>query len=140
MEQQFLQSEKELIALTAILRETLKEGPVDVQYRLHRRSKSMEQLGYYYGCVLPILRRRLKKDGNDFSIDQIDAFLKDKLFAEEIFSPLDGKLVRVVKMKRNATVTEMSEYLQLVIDFCQQELGLKIPGAEDYIMLKEIGI
>jgi hypothetical protein len=140
MEQLFIQNEKELIMAHAIIAELLKVGPVDLQYRPHKRSKSMEQLGYYYGCVLPLLQKRLKKDGNDFSIDRIDAFLKTRLFTETLFNPLSGEMEKIVKMKRNATVLEMSEYLQLVIDFCQTELGMKIPAAEDYIILKEIGL
>ncbi len=139
MEQLFIQSNKELIMATAMINEMLKDGPVDLQYRPHKRSKSMMQLGYYYGCVLPLLKKRLQKDGNDFSIDRIDAFLKTRLFTETLFNPLSGEMEKIVKMKRNATVSEMSEYLKLVIDFCQQDLGLKIPSAEDYITLKEIG-
>ena len=131
MEQFFCQSEKELSALVGILRDMLKVGSVDINYRPHKRSKSMEQLGYYYGCVLPIIRRRMAQDGNNFSIDEIDAFLKNKLFSESKFNPLSGEIERIVKMKRNSTVAEMSEYLQLVIQFCNDNLGLRVPSSED---------
>ena len=106
----------------------------------HKRSKSMEQLGYYYGCVLPIIRKRMLQDGNNFTIDEIDAFLKNKLFTESKYNPFSGEIERIVKMKRNSTVKEMSEYLELVIQFCTDNLGLRIPSSEDYIIMKEAGL
>lgn len=140
MESLYIQSEKELVTLVALIKDLLKDGAVDVDYRPHRRSKSREQLGYYYGCVLPLIRKRLKQDGNDFTVDEIDAFLKDRLFTVVKLNPLSGEMSKMVMLKRTANVKEMSDYLQKVIDFCQQELKLRIPASEDYIMLKEIGL
>ena len=135
----FCQSEKDLSAVSGIIREMLKTGAVDIEYRPHRRSKSQEQLGYYYGCVLPIIRRRLKQDGNDFSIDDVDFFLKTRFFSDEKFNPFTGKLEKIVRLKRASNVVEMSEYITKVIQFSTEILGLHIPASEDYIAMKEAG-
>lgn len=140
MEQIYVQTETQLKQAYVLLADLLKTGAIDIRYQPHRRSKSMEQLGYYYGCVLPLLKKRMEKDGNVFSLDEIDLFLKNRFFAEEAFNPISGKTERVVKMKRNANIAEMSVYLEKVVTFCREELELHIPDAKDYTTIKELGL
>ena len=46
--------------------------------------KSYPQLKYLYGVVYPAIQRRWAEDGNDHSIDYIDAFFKDLFLYEYV--------------------------------------------------------
>lgn len=140
MEQIIIQDGTQLKQAVVIFDELLKSGPVDIRYRPFKRSKSLEQLGYYYGCVLPIIKKCMKRDGSDYTIDQIDALLKSMFMCDVIFNPLTKQTEKIIRTKRNSTVAEMSEYLQKVINFCAETWHVDVPPSEHYTTMKEIGV
>ena len=85
--------------------------------------KSHPQLKYLFGVVYPAVQRRWQEDGNDHSIEYIDAFFKD-LF---LYEYKDGR--KCILMKRKTTQLQMMNYIEQVRQWSLDELGLYIEPA-----------
>jgi len=136
----YIQSEKEADYLNLELKQMLKSGAVDITYRPHGRSKSLEQLGYYFGCILPHIKTFLLEQGNEFDIDEIDTMLKNKFMSVKKFNPFTASVEKIVYGKRTATIKEMSAFIENVLRYTSDSLGLYIPSSEEYIIKKQLGI
>ena len=85
--------------------------------------KSHPQLKYLFGVVYPAVQRRWQEDGNDHSIEYIDAFFKD-LF---LYEYRDGR--KCILMKRKTTQLQMSNYIEDVRKWASENLGIYIEPA-----------
>lgn len=95
--------------------------------------KTNPQLRYLHGVVYEEIRDRMREDGNDFSKEYIDIFLKEK-FAYDYDT--DGN--KVLKSKRDFTEADMREYISRIIEWAGEELALEIPrppekGLENFV-------
>ena len=85
--------------------------------------KSYPQLKYLYGVVYPAIQRRWSEDGNDHSVDYIDAFFKDMFLCEYV----DG--VKKILQKRDTTQLQMMNYIERVREWANDNLQLYIEPA-----------
>lgn len=85
--------------------------------------KSHPQMKYLYGVVYPAIQRRWAEDGNDHSIDYIDAFFKDMFLYEYV----DG--VKRILLKRNTSQLQMMNYIERVRMWSNDNLQLYIEPA-----------
>lgn len=89
--------------------------------------KSNPQLRYLFGVVYASIQRRLQEDGNDHSIEYIDAFFKDMFLYEYV----DG--VKRILSKRNTTQLQMMNYIEQVRMWANDNLQLYIEPAPSVV-------
>jgi len=130
-----VKSNAELLEISNIISETMKKGAVEINFRLLKPSKSLEQLGYYHGVVLPLIVERMEQDGNKFTISQVDLFLKDKFLREDFFNEITQEFQSMIKSKAELKLNEMSEFISSVILFSAEMWGLEIPSAESHRLM-----
>lgn len=106
--------------------ELMKSKTVTIQVT-SPRGKSNEQLGYYWGVVLPTIRDYLNEQGlasariTDSDLNEV---MNQKFFYKEIV--IDGEIQKVVRSKAQASVDEMSQFITDVINWATN-LGIFIP-------------
>lgn len=91
------------------------------------RSKSQNQLGYYWGVILPTLTDFINETGQcsmKVSKSDVNEILNKKFFYEEI--RVGNEIERIPKSKSGATLEQMREFIDNVIDFCIN-LGVFVP-------------
>ena len=89
-----------------------------------KASKTLEQLGYYHGVILPRVQAKFREDGNFYSLAQINDFFNDMFYFDEVV--ICGRLIKQRKSKSGASKDEMSEFLKNVILWCEEN-GIHIP-------------
>ena len=100
-------------------------------------SKTTAQLGWYWGIVLPRVQQGLQEQGNELSLAEVNAFLNDKFFfTEKTVSWKAGKnefvqVIRTPRSKSGASKDEMSAFLDKVIRWAAQDLGVFIPSPDE---------
>lgn len=100
-------------------------------------SKTTAQLGWYWGIVLPRVQQGLQEQGNELSLAEVNAFLNDKFFfTEKTVSWKTGKnefvqVIRTPRSKSGASKDEMSAFLDKVIRWAAQDLGVFIPSPDE---------
>lgn len=100
-------------------------------------SKTTAQLGWYWGIVLPRVQQGLQEQGNELSLAEVNAFLNDKFFFTEktvCWKTGQNEFVQVIRTPRSksgASKDEMSAFLDKVIRWAAQDLGVFIPSPDE---------
>lgn len=130
--------QRELTPLYLDLKKALDKGrAVRVEVK-SVASKTREQLGYYWGVVLPRVRQGLGEFGNEMSLAEVNQFLNDKFFFDEktVIWRRGGdefvQTVRTPRSKSGASKDEMSAFLDKVIRWAAMDLSADIPSPEEY--------
>lgn len=115
-----------------------------LQYLLKREGKAVEitvkdatrpslnQYGYLYGVVYPILGAWFTAlQGVQYSVEDVDYFLKDRFLSSQKPDPVTGEIRKFVNLKRKASKSELSAYIEQVLHFASEQ-GIEIPPAGEY--------
>ena len=121
--------------LQKYLEETMQREPeVLVELNIVRvdNKKSLQQLRYFYGVVLPVIKQSLEDlQGESLTKEEVVMFLKDKFFFEEV--PTGEHFVKLPMLFSKAKKTEISKFIQDLIDFGRDILNVEIPEpTKDY--------
>lgn len=127
-------TQREIIPLYVDIKKALDKGrAVRVEIK-STASKTTDQLGYYWGVVLPRIRQGMQENGNELGLAQINQMLNEKFFCiTNTASWMDAKgvqhvhVIRTPRSKSGATKDEMARFLDEVIRWASVELGVYIP-------------
>lgn len=115
--------------LQQYLEEIMNGDPeVEVEITIVRdaEKKTTQQLRYFYGIVLPIVKQALEDlQGEPLSKGEAITFLKTKFFFEEVES--GNKFVKLPMSFARATQLEIRKFIQDVIEFSRDILDVTIP-------------
>lgn len=91
------------------------------------RTKTQQQLGYYWSTILPAITEFINESGLascKLSKSDVNQILNEKFFYQEII--VDGEMYRKTKSKSGATLEQMKEFIDSVITYATN-LGIYIP-------------
>lgn len=91
------------------------------------RTKTNQQLRYYWGVIIPRLTKFYNETGLcSMTITKADTndILNQKFFYEEV--RVGNEVERVVKSKSGATKEQMRKFIDNVLDYCTN-LGVYVP-------------
>jgi len=106
------------------------ECGVIVTVKRNSEPKSNEQLKYYFGVVVPYCMLGLNALGWRFDQKKTDQFLRKKFFVDEESNTETGEIESFPGELSKATILELSEYIEEIIQFAEEDLGVKIPQPE----------
>lgn len=125
---------QEILPLYVDLKKAVEKSRVLTVEVKSRAGKTNEQLGYYWSIVLPRVREGMREYGNEMSLEETNQFLNEKFFCQvKTTSWTDKKgvqhvhVIRKAKSKSGASKDQMSAFLDEVIRFANNELGIFIP-------------
>ena len=88
--------------------------------------KSVQQLRYFYGVILPVIKQALEElQGETLTKEEVIMFLKDKFFYEEV--ELGGHFVKMPISFAKATKEDVHKFISNVLVFANDILGAHIP-------------
>lgn len=96
-----------------------------------KASKTLEQLGYYHGVILPRVQAKFREDGNYYSLAELNDFFNDMFYFEEVV--ICGRIIKRAKSKSGASKDEMAEFITKVICWCNEQ-GIYIPEPNTFEM------
>jgi hypothetical protein len=89
-------------------------------------SKSTQQLRYFYGVILPVIKRAMEElQGETLTKEEVIMFLKDKYFYEEV--NVNGSFTKFPLSLSKATKEELSKFIYDTLVFSRDILGVNIP-------------
>jgi len=101
------------------------------------RPKSNEQLGYFYGVILPYICYGFIKAGNDIQIgndkdeEMIEKFLKDKFLRNgDLLVDANQEVHEGPSSLAGSDVIESSDFIEACIQWGAEFLGIDIPKAD----------
>lgn len=88
--------------------------------------KSLQQLRYFYGVILPVIKNSLEElQGEELTKEEVVMFLKDKFFYEEV--AMAGQFIKFPMSFAKATKEDVTKFITKVLQFANEVLGTHIP-------------
>lgn len=123
-------------AMTAFARANLKNCIAEIVLRKRKSRKSQEQLGWYWGCILPML-----EDLTGHAVDELHAycahrFLDPPARKQLVIVDVDGAVVdeRDVQLYPDRVhllnTSQMADYCEDIRRWAAADLGLVIPDPD----------
>ena len=101
--------------------------------------RSNKQMGYYFGCVVPMIRDGLKEIGYLWNNDKVDKFLREGFFYNEVVNPQTGTIIKEPISLKEAdgeiSTTRMEECLEEIRMWASQELSISIPLPNEQVVM-----
>lgn len=125
---------QQLTPLYVDLKKVLEKGRVINVEVKSAATKTNNQLGYYWSVVIPAIQAGMREQGNELSQPQVNEILNAKFFSKIKTVSWVGKdgtqyvhQLEVKRSKSGASKDEMSYFLDQVIRWAGEELGVNIP-------------
>lgn len=94
---------------------------INLSWEWSFREKTKSQLGYFFGGIVEAIQKHFTETyGEEYSKDIIKELLYVECSSkEEIIAP-SGKTIEILKRISRMSVEEMSQFIEKVIEFCEQ--------------------
>jgi len=134
MKEYIIADKNRLDELYKELAHEIKTRPMKVQV-VSMKGKTKEQLGYYWSTIVPTITKELNERGlasARITEADVNEILNRKFFCKEVI--VDGEIQKFARSKSSATIEEMKQFIEDVLDYATN-LGIFIPPpiAEDIL-------
>lgn len=99
--------------------------------------RSTPQNRYYFGLVIPIVRKGIKDLGTELTKEETHEFLKARFNAEGIVNIKTGEIIDVPKSTTRLSKFEFMEYIEKIQKFAAEFLSIVIPDPGEQTELWE---
>lgn len=103
---------------------------VDVSVKVVTATRSNQQNRYYFGCIVPIICEAFKDLGHRINREECHEFLKSKCNPVDVITPDGEFLGSLPGSTKELSTAEFSEYVDRVVRWSSEVLGVTIPEAE----------
>jgi hypothetical protein len=106
----------------------LGEPEVEVEVNIIRvdSKRTLPQLAYFYGIVLPVIKTRFEElEGTTFTKDETISILKTMYLYEEVL--FEGEFKKIPMSLAKAKKSEVLKFIEDVIEFGRNILDVEIP-------------
>lgn len=95
------------------------------------QDKTLPQLGYYWGIVLPEITTGINELGAQWTEDQTHTYLKSELgFNDVYYDPITGEEKYNVRSLSDYSIDEMSMYIDSCITWAKDFLAVSVSPAD----------
>lgn len=102
------------------------ETEVEVNITRVDEKRTLPQLAYFYGFVLPVIKSRFEElEGTTFNKEEVMTILKSKFLYEEIM--FEGEFKKFPMSLAKAKKSEILKFISDVINFAREILEVDIP-------------
>lgn len=105
---------------------TLKDGFVIIEMK-YAKQRSTKQNKYYWGIIVFLIRKRLEELGNVFNDTETHEFLKDKFNSKMVIGEGGEMIGEFGQSTSVLTKEQFSDYIEKIISWSNDFLGLEIP-------------
>ena len=115
---------------------TQKNKPVKVIVEAGGK-RSNAQNDYYQGVIVELIRLAINEiNGENFTKEDIHAFLKERFLEGEEIHAATGELLNIRKSTTDNTTTKQEEYHEQCRQFAAEYLNIEIPLPNEKLKLK----
>lgn len=102
-----------------------------VEIKKQRRGRTLNQNGYLWGCVYPILLDGLLEAGWEFtSLEQVHEFFKKQIALDRVVNRHTGEIVQIPKSTATMDTQQFTAYVEALRDYAHDFLGVTIPDPD----------
>lgn len=95
-----------------------------IEFKQETDSKTLNQLGYFFGVVLEKIRQHEYENGNALTKEQVKEWIKDNFFYDEVV--VGGIVSHIPKSIATASKEDLQCLIDKVINWCNS-VGIDVP-------------
>lgn len=104
------------------------DGHYRVEIKRVRRKRTLEQNGWIFGCIYPMLLTALNDAGWEFtSVEQVHEYFKNMLWKQRMVNKHTGEIVEIPYSTTEMDTVQFSTYCEKLRDYGSEYLGIEIP-------------
>lgn len=107
---------------------------VVLSFKIKRRTRSVEQNGYYWKVVVPMVMEAINSYGNEFDEQETHEFLKAKFNTKEV-EVVPDNFIEVPRSTSRLDTKEFMTYVERIQQFASVMLGVYIPGPNEQAVI-----
>lgn len=92
-----------------------------------KKKRTLSQNSYYFSVVVPMIRSRFVDLGHDVDMNETHEFLKGRFNKIDIVDEATGEIYTFPRSTAELTTAEFIEYIDRVVLFASEALGVIIP-------------
>lgn len=105
----------------------LRDGDYIMEIKEKKKKRSNSQNSYLWAVVNQMVCRRLIELGHDVDLEETHDFLKASFNYKEVVNESTGEVFKIPKGTSGLSTEEFSEYIERVVRFGAEILGIIIP-------------
>ena len=113
------------------IRDALQTGPLRVEWKPHKKSRSLSQNSLYWFWLTTIRDHVRDTIGQTYTTDEIHELFKDMFLPKVSFKFRDRLIIRP-KSTRELNVQQFTDYLNDIEMYCADRLHLILPHPDEY--------
>lgn len=110
------------------------DGHYRVEIKRVRRKRTLEQNGWLFGCIYPMLLKALNDAGWDdiTTVEQVHEYFKSLLWKQRIVNRHTGEIVEIPYSTTEMDTVQFSTYCEKLRDYGREFLGIEIPDPDKH--------
>lgn len=107
---------------------TAPDGTYTIEVKKVRKPRSLDQNGWLFGCIYPMLLEALLNEGWEFTdVDQVHEFFKSQMTADKVVNKHTGEIIEFPGSTASMDTLTFSTYCEKLRDYAIEYLNLEIP-------------
>lgn len=102
-----------------------KEITITIQRK--KKTRSNQQNAYYWGAVLPIVKRAMRDAGHTLTQEDCHLMLRAKFLTKALPLGDDGEFIDHIRSTTELSTVDFLEYIEDIRMWCAEYLGVDIP-------------
>lgn len=108
-----------------------KDGKYMIEVKMVRNPRSMDQNGWLFGCIYPMLMESLNDAGWDFTnTDQVHEFFKSQMVHDKVINKHTGEIIEFPGSTATMDTVIFSTYCEKLRDYAKEYLNTDIPNPD----------
>lgn len=107
---------------------------LQIEVKPYHASRSLQQNGYYFGCVIPFVQYGLNELGicrHELNAEIVHEMLKNKFLKEDLaHDSWDGEFLTITGSTADLNKLEFADYIEEIRQWAATYLGINIPDPE----------
>jgi hypothetical protein len=107
------------------------DGIYEILIKKVRKPRSMDQNGWLWGCIYPMLLDALLNEGWEFtSVEQCHEFFKSQMTADKVVNKHTGEIIEFPGSTAVMDTLTFSTYCEKLREYALEYLNLEIPDPD----------
>lgn len=107
------------------------DGVYQVVVKKVRKPRSLDQNGWLWGCIYPILLDALLNEGWEFTcVEQVHEFFKAQMTADKVVNKNTGEIITFPGSTATMDTVTFSTYCEKLREYASEYLNVEIPDPD----------
>ena len=112
-----------------------KDGDYVLTIEKKSKKRSLSQNAYYWGVVVPLVKKGLNDVGYRMTTETTHDYLKTNFNIIEIANEINGEIISFIGSTTEMSTSQMMDYFAKITEWAAEFLGIEIPEPNEQLKI-----